>query len=408
MGRLKNFWTNIQKRHLDKNQINARLMSLVVSLKTKNIFRNILLITISTIFALASVEALLRITQYKNKKIDYYIWPPYLSLTVEAKQGLLPGINSPSHFEINSIGLRGNEYEEDAALHVLMLGGSTTECSFVDQQQVWPLYMGKKISSQLEKNVWVGSGGKSGQTLRDNILEMKYFESQLPKVDIVVVLVGVNDFMQRLKDPTYSPDFLTNIETQNKQLSHAFYIYPQMNSFPHNTAIWDLLRKIKRGYLQKAKLADNTGEFYIEARKLRQESKKIDTLPDLTEALDEYQKNLEYMIQDAQKKSVKIIFLTQPTLWKSDMSTYEEKLLWFGCLDDQGVCYTKEALNWGMNQYNERLLEVCKKNKIDCIDLANLLPKSTSTFYDDVHFNTSGSIEIANILADFLIMRGYI
>jgi hypothetical protein len=64
--------------------------------------------------------------------------------------------------------------------------------------------------------------------------------------------------------------------------------------------------------------------------------------------------------------------------------------------------YSVEALAEGMAAYNGRLLEICRQRQVECIDLATLLPKDTTVFYDDAHFNESGAKQVARIVADYL------
>ena len=66
------------------------------------------------------------------------------------------------------------------------------------------------------------------------------------------------------------------------------------------------------------------------------------------------------------------------------------------------VYYTVRALNEGMTGYNAALLQVCKDRGVECIDLASLLPKDLTTFYDDEHFNENGAARVAEIVAEYL------
>ena len=56
-----------------------------------------------------------------------------------------------------------------------------------------------------------------------------------------------------------------------------------------------------------------------------------------------------------------------------------------------------------MGMYNETLLTVCRNRRIECIDLESSLPKDTTVFYDDVHFNVSGSRKVAEIVSNYLL-----
>jgi hypothetical protein len=56
----------------------------------------------------------------------------------------------------------------------------------------------------------------------------------------------------------------------------------------------------------------------------------------------------------------------------------------------------------GMQAYNDTLLEVCKTRGVECIDLAGILPKSDTIFYDDVHFSDKGSLMTADVVFKYL------
>jgi hypothetical protein len=52
--------------------------------------------------------------------------------------------------------------------------------------------------------------------------------------------------------------------------------------------------------------------------------------------------------------------------------------------------------------YNEALLSICHNKNVECLDVESQLPKDTSVFYDDVHFNENGSRRVATILAEHI------
>ena len=58
-----------------------------------------------------------------------------------------------------------------------------------------------------------------------------------------------------------------------------------------------------------------------------------------------------------------------------------------------------------MDKYNVVLTEVCKEEKVDCIDLASMLPKETSIYYDDFHFNINGCRRVAEIVSEYLVRK---
>jgi hypothetical protein len=102
-------------------------------------------------------------------------------------------------------------------------------------------------------------------------------------------------------------------------------------------------------------------------------------------------------------RGTRLILMTQPTMWYSGLSQEEKDLLWSGRGPNGQYYYSLEALIQGMSIYNERLLEICRQRQVECIDLASALPKDTTVFYDDVHFNESGAVQVASIVADYIL-----
>jgi hypothetical protein len=56
-----------------------------------------------------------------------------------------------------------------------------------------------------------------------------------------------------------------------------------------------------------------------------------------------------------------------------------------------------------MDLYNGALLNLCRQYKLECYDLASFVPKDTSVFYDDAHFNESGARIIAQLISNYLL-----
>ena len=59
----------------------------------------------------------------------------------------------------------------------------------------------------------------------------------------------------------------------------------------------------------------------------------------------------------------------------------------------------------GMRAYNDTLLDVCKARGVECIDLAGILPKNGTIFYDDVHFSDKGSLMTADVVFKYLSQK---
>jgi hypothetical protein len=133
----------------------------------------------------------------------------------------------------------------------------------------------------------------------------------------------------------------------------------------------------------------------------------LDELPELGPALKEYSTNLEAIIALARAQSIRVILMTQPTLWRGDLSKAAIDSLWLGGIGDFQLqrgnpYYSVAALTNGMRQFNEALLDVCHRHQGECLDLAGKIPKDSTVFYDDAHFTEHGAQRVAEEVSRYL------
>jgi lysophospholipase L1-like esterase len=176
--------------------------------------------------------------------------------------------------------------------------------------------------------------------------------------------------------------------------------------FPQNLALWNLAEQLWWRFLTPpvppVLTEDEIGRNYMIRRQNYLNAPMIlEQLPDLTVALQVYERNLITIIETAQTQGIRLILATQPVIWHADLSPEAENLLWFG-LNRTGR-YTVDGLRQGMDVYNQRLLDVCQRYAVECIDLANTLSGHESYFYDDVHFNEAGARAVAEVMAAYLV-----
>jgi lysophospholipase L1-like esterase len=356
----------------------------------------------------------------------YYIWPPGLQKVFMPSEDIMPGISGPSRFIANSLGIRGDEFGASDAYRILTIGGSTTECLYLDQSETWPLLLQNYLNGTVVyHNVWVGNAGMSGKTTRHHITAMKYLPLVDMRIDMIIVLIGVNDFMTRLaQDEQYDQNFSTKPGIDQILVNETFYggSLDWDAPFFKKTAVWYIANKAKsmvagklRGdNLEPHNVQEELGKTYVRLRQHRQHAIEIrNELPDLSLAIEEYKRNVHTMIDIAQERSIRLLFVTQPTMWKSDLPDELERLLWLGGVGDfmrqtNRPYYSAQALDKGMKAYNEALLKVCELRHVECFDLSSLLEKDVTVFYDDVHFNESGARKVATALAQYMGNREFV
>ncbi len=375
----------------------------------------LLLFCFSLMVAFALCEGALQFALRSIQDTGHYIWPSHIKTVFKPSPEVMPGVSGDSEFITNSQGMRGDELAPQHTYRILAVGGSTTICGYLDQSETWPQLLQESLNRNTRnREVWVGNGGVSGLTTRHHLVALQHLPLKELKIDAVILLAGVNDFSKRLShDKDYDPDFPERPEAKKELLAQTFmgtYDTYSDDPFYKRTATWQLLRRAKR-LMSKEHAEDVNGRIYITWREHRRRAAEIrDELPDLSSALGEYARNINRIIDAAQEKSVRLIFMTQPAMWKPGLPQDLEALLWLGGIGDfqkesGKPYYSTAALEKGMKAYNDTLLRICRERRMECLDLAVMLEKDTTVFYDDVHFNEGGARKVAETLSRYMLDR---
>jgi len=367
-------------------------------------------------FSLVLAEFALRL----GEADAWRVWPPNLERTLTPDPLLLPGVSGPSRFSTNAWGMRGDPWNESARQHILAVGGSTTICVYLDDSEAWPHLVQDMLNeASAPDQVWVGNVGRPGHTTVQHLLQLEKLLQQHPEIDTVLLMVGANDFLIQLVQRSASvwavaaapnasdrPPLPTN-------LHHPFSQFPADNSGPwyrRSALVRALLTRPWRGEsLEGLPLLDDSGRFYEEGRERRRQAVKfLDTLLDMTGAHRQFVRNLDRIVDLTQAAGVRLILVTQPSLWDADLSPSELDLLWAGGPPPHRPApgapfYSAAALAEGMAAYNRLLLQLCDRRGIECIDAAEGLPKSSEIFFDGGHFTEEGSRRLAGLIAGALL-----
>jgi lysophospholipase L1-like esterase len=343
----------------------------------------------------------------------YYVWPPHFRETFSLDLDVLEGASDESNLTINAQGMRGDPLPKDGRYQLLAIGGSTTICIYLDDADAWPHLVQRRLEDEFgEGSVWVGNVGRTGHSTAHHLLQLEKLLGQYPEIDAVLMLVGINDMLSRvslLRDPIPLPAI-----GSTQQLRSAFSIFPGSDAdspWYRRTRIEQLfaMRSWRLpGQRGQGPQVDSQGAFALRARDHRRQATEfLEELPGLPDGLAGYRRSLNDIVDAAQAAGVRLIFLTQPTLWREGLSPEEEASLWLGGprfdrLGPGAAFYSVRALADGMARYNETLLGVCRERGVECIDVASQLPRDGVVFWDDAHFTVEGSRRLARLVADYL------
>ena len=334
-----------------------------------------------------------------SKLNSYYVWPPNLEYIFFPNSSIFHGISGESIFTINSLGYRGIEFKEhENEYRILIVGGSTSEGLYLDNEETWSYHLMDKLEKTKDnKKVITMNIGKSGHGLRNNILALKYLPEDY-EPDLIIMITGANDMLFKLSRKEAWKPFNEN-EFNNTE-GYTFSVSP---GYTWKSTIIYKVYKVLDLKFKKIKPQDGIGNTLVENRLKRKNAKNwINETPNLNLALEDYERNLKRFINLSKENNITLIFLTQPYLWKENMTQEEDASLWM--TNDFGdIYYPAETMIYSIDAFNKRLLKVCENNKdIYCIDLDKDVPKTLDYFYDDMHFNENGARVVAEKLSLYI------
>ena len=275
-------------------------------------------------------------------------------------------------------------------LSIVFLGGSTTECVYVDEDNRFPYLAGRLLERQTGLKVNSYNAGRSGNNTLHclNVLLNKVVNL---KPDVVVLMENINDLAILMYDKTYWNDHPSRspliekpptFKTVGKDLEQTFHLVRDL-TFPN------LYRELKGWFrLGRPEKAD---EFHG-AR-----GQKITLDQDFL--VREFSLNLQTFINICRAREITPVLMTQASRLTNTPDPLIQKMM--GSLEaSQGITYAdfKDAFD----RLNQAIRDVGAKNQAPVIDLAREIPPVRENICDVAHFNDRGSRLVAARIAEAL------
>lgn len=164
--------------------------------------KNLVLLALGLCVGLILAELLAKVwLNHTDNK--FCVWPPNLEILFDPAGDCFVGISGKSRFVTNSEGMRGDDYHADYRCKIITLGGSTTECLYLDQKESWPYLLQEELSREIGKPAFVGNIGMSGRSTDVTVLQLEHLIKQYDDIDIIILLVGINDLSLALAGKSY-------------------------------------------------------------------------------------------------------------------------------------------------------------------------------------------------------------
>jgi lysophospholipase L1-like esterase len=310
--------------------------------------------------------------------------------TYRIKNDLIKGLDPEIIVTRNSLGFRGPEppANPDNYLTVVTIGGSTTQCFFLSDEQTWTAKLGKNLERSLDL-VWINNAGLDGHSTRGHLALLKDFILPLhPKV--ALFLVGANDVASNSMGEWNAENVKSGLLFDSPK---AFI--KSLSAYSEVTAL--LLNGYRSYTAYKAGLihhqVDLTQQEYLD---IPEEAQKNYFQENANEAyLKSYYDRLTEIAELCRRAGIEPVFVTQPLLvgrGKDDLTG----------LDLARVATAPDIMgkmHWEVVEaYNDVTRRVGKDSNSLVIDLAREMPKSSRYFYDFTHYTPEGAQVIADIL----------
>jgi hypothetical protein len=269
---------------------------------------------------------------------------------------------------------------DDPDLVLAFLGGSTTECYYVDEWNRFPALTGKLLGGKLDKKVNSYNCGRGGNnTLHSiNILINKIIPL---KPDFVIMSHSISDLITLTYDKSYWND--------NPTRSALVSAYKNKNIYSLSEWLINARTVFVPGiyhFIEHVKETGPRDEFsHIRGTKVILDEKT---------AGKEFKLNLQLFVNICKARKITPVLATEASRLKINP-------------DDVVYSHLSGAIELNIEYlriysaalyFDNIIREVGRENDIPVIDLAKLIPKTNEYIYDAYHFNNKGSKLAAEII----------
>jgi hypothetical protein len=260
---------------------------------------------------------------------------------------------------------------------VMCLGGSTTQ--FKDSKgRDWPSrvedilrdrYRGQRVEVLNMGMMWY----TSLHSLMNYAVNLRPFKPR-----VIIVMHAINDLLQNADFSYFSHGPFRE--------DYGHFFGPVNNLFNRPgllRSVWDTI-----GYF-----------WYYKPRQVIEQTDFPGLIP--------FRRNINGIIDLAEKDGATVVLMTQPTLLKDNVPAEEKAVLTM--VNDEAIgtekCWSVATAWRGMRAYNDAVRDIARERNVYLIDLERQIPKTLEYFSDEVHYKDKTFDIIGSTIAGELIRR---
>jgi hypothetical protein len=265
------------------------------------------------------------------------------------------------------------------------LGGSTTECRAVPEENRFPYLVGRRLEEVFQVKVNSYNAARSGNNSLHslNILLHKVMPLQ---PDMVVMMHNLNDLITLLYEKTYwnqnpSRRVMVEVRPTLEGEVRGFFQVLREYTIPN---LYLALRELS----QRARGSDQDVDEFRHVR-----GKKVEI--NRSQMLQEFSSNIQMFVDMCWDRGITPVLMTQANRFVAhlDPETWKEVKV----LEAQGISYTEFRELY--KQFNQTIRDQGVANEVLVVDLDREILPEQRFIHDPVHFTERGSKLAAGIIS---------
>jgi hypothetical protein len=343
----------------------------------------------------------------------YFVWSPHRRTHQRLDRPSLPLLPELARFEVNADGERGGPVPGrlDDCYRAVVLGASSTECRYLDQDSTWPAFaqafleQPRNLALLRARRVHLGNLGRSLATCAHLDLILEKVNSRYERLDAVIVMTGAGDVVRWLCEKAPAA-----IRDEPVDLDAIFDEHPE-RSFgwtPRDLALRRIASAIRRRWSRGPEVHDGAGRGIGRARALRASAAEIiDSMPDSQAMLARFEESFRRLLRRAQR-SARTVIVVRPCWVRPGFGDEHLELGWMFAAGD---LRTEEVRAWYSHRVADRLLDqidrriaaIARETGVPELDPKPLLDPGFAHFYDETHLAPAGCEIVGEAVAQAVL-----
>lgn len=281
---------------------------------------------------------------------------------------------------------------------LIAVGGSTTHCLVLGYGRDWPHRL-QSLLRKRHRQTWVGNAGIVGHSTEQHIALMEEFVTRV-RPDVTLFLIGWNDLSRAFNWESWK-----NIRPLDHHPEKTF-TYWRLFFRSRLVQLWlnikqFVSRRTKSGSYVRYVMVPSTWQVASLPPHAR-------LVPDaefdaeISAYFPRFRENIRRLAKLARDNGIQPVFATQPCL-------FAETPHWSGIIGHRGIRQGKLFYLSGaqvarqLKRVNAVLLNVCREERLSCVDLFPVVPHDQEHFFDSMHLSGKGATRVAQALAKHLL-----